>query len=433
MRAWIFRVALALGAAVFPIPGGALAQTAEEDSVLNRARPDFDVIGIELDEFLGRFGLVSRKAIEQKSSPLSSFGVFPTFGIAGTYESNVFLARDNEVSDRKVVYSPGVSVTSDWASHSLGFSVSGAIGRHFERKGEDFEDVQVQLNGALEILDNQSASASMGFARRHSSRGSEDDPGEGADPIISHNWFANGGFEYSADPLSIRANIKLEYQDYLGSDGVNNDGRDVLISDYKLRLGYEFTPGTTFFVEPNGDIRRFVKSVDSSGLLQDNQAIGALVGITLDTSGVTFLEFGAGVTHRSYDEPSFQSQTNIDFSGKLIWNPTDLVTLTASTGRATAESNTPGESGVLTTSYSMNLDYAFLDNIILNGGLSYSIGDNQELTRIDKDYATNVGVNYFVNDNWSAAFSVTRSWRTSNFDAESFKALVATVSLSGKI
>jgi hypothetical protein len=338
--------------AMLAIPATGHAQTAEEDSVSKRAQPDFDPIGIELDELLGKVGLVSRDTIAQKSSGLSSFVVFPSFGIAAEYDSNIFLTRDGAEADRKLVYSPGVSISS---------------------------------------------------------------------------------YSYEADALSVKADLKVEYQDYLSSPGVDNDSQDITIYDYKVRFGYEFTPGTTFFVEPNGDFRRFDQKVDATGLLQDNESFGTLFGMTIDASGVTFLEFGAGFTTRSYDESSFKSQTNLDFTAKLVWNPTDLLTLNANARRSTAESSTPGESGVLTSSYSLGLDYSFLDNIVLGVDTSYTQGDNQEQARIDNDYALGLSVDYFVNENWSAKMSVTRSWRSSSTDSESYSAIVATVNLIGKL
>lgn len=313
--------------------------------------------------------------------------VFPSFGMAGTYDSNIYLTRDGAEADRKLVYSPGLTISSDWENHSLAFSFSSDIARYRDNKGENYEDAQGQVSGKIDILDNQTFSAVVGVARRHESRGSEDDLGEGFDPKVSINYFGDSSYTYEADAFSAKASLKIEYQDYLSSSGVDNDSQDVTIYDYKLRLGYEFTPGTTFFVEPNGDFRRFDQKVDASGLLQDNREFGTLLGVTIDASGVTFLEFGAGFATRSYDEPSFNTQTNIDFSAKLVWNPTDLLTLKANAGRSTAESSTPGESGVLTSSYSLGLDYAFLDNIVLGINTSYTEGDNQEQARVDNDYA----------------------------------------------
>ena len=426
-------VALLTGAALLAIPAAVSAQTAEEDSVKNRARPEFDPIGIELDEFLGTFGLVSARTIEQKSSPLSSFTVFPTFGVTADYDSNIFLTETNAVSDKKVVYAPSLGISSDWANHSLTFSANASIGRHVDNTREDFEDFQLQTGGRIDVDEYRFVTGTAGVNRKHESRGEEDDPGQGFAPTVLYNWFADTTAEYLADAFLVRLTFNYDFDDYLNSTGRNNDVQDVRTYDFSARFGYEFTPGTTVFVEPNGDLRRFVQKRDDIGLLQDNGSVGTLVGVTFDATGVTFLEFGVGVTHRAYEEPSFKSQTNLDFSGKLIWNPTDLTTVTGAIGRNTAESATQGESGVLSTSYSLGIDHEFLDNVILSAGLTHVRGDNQQTSRIDMDYSATFGVSYLVNANLSAQLTLAQARRESNLIGESYENFIATIGLTGKL
>ncbi len=434
MRRGPRKTAALAAAALFAAWGGAAsAQTAEEDSVARRSRPDFDPIGIELDEMLGVIGLVGKKEIEQKSSPLSSFVAFPSFGVTTDYVSNLFLAPNGAVSDKRITYTPALSIQSDWGRHSFALIGNANIGRHVETPKEDFEDWQVQANGTLEIHDDKKVSMVAGFARRHSGRNAEDDPGQQFSPIVSENLFFDGTGEYNADAVLLRFRAQVENQDYLNSPGLNNDARDVTIVNLVFRAGYEFVPGTTFFIEPRADFRMFAKKTDATGLKQDNQGMGALAGITWDLTGVIFAEFGVGFTRRSYDEPSFNSPTNLDFSGKLIWNVTDLLTLTGNLSRATAESTTAGESGVLSTSLSSRLDYEFLDNIIITAGGSVTQSDNQESSRRDREYSFDTGVTYLVNEYWLARLAVTQSMRRSNALDKDYDNLSAGFTLTARL
>lgn len=425
--------ALLLWVALASIPHPATAQTAEDDSVAKRSRPDFQPIGIELDDLLGSVGLLDDKTVERKDSGLSSFVVFPSFGISGAYDSNIYLSHQDPVADKRVVYSPAVSISSDWENHLLSVAVNANFTRFQDRSSEDTDDFQAQTSGRLDVLDDLKVSGVGGIARRHESRSAEDDPGSAFKPTVYYDTFLDTTTEYHPDAFLLRVKLNADNQNYLNNGTINNDTRDLTIYSVSARFGYEFTPGTTLFIEPKGDIRRFARKRDTSGLLQDNSSFGALAGITVDTSGVTFLDFGAGVTRRNYDEPSFQSQTNLDFSGRFVWNPTDLISVTGSVGRSTAESSTPGESGVLTTTYSLGLDYAFLDNIIISGGLSHVVGINQQSGRTDLDYTGNVGVKYLVNENWTANLSVVRATRNSNIETNDYESVVATVGLTGKL
>ena len=294
-----FRIAVLALLAAWVLPVAAHAQTAEDDSVANRSRPDFEPIGIELDELLGMVGLVSEKTIEQKSSPLSSFVVKPSFGITGIYESNLFLAETGAVSDRRIEYNPGIAIQSDWGRHSFAIQAVATLGRYMDLSSEDFDDYQLQFSGKIDIHDNKSLLIDAGIAQRHESRAEEDDPGQGFDPIVSFNNFTDITFEYLADALLARFQLEFEHQDFKDSTGIDNDPRDISLIDLTLRLAYEFTPGTQIFIEPNADFRVFDNKRDSAGILQDNQAYGALLGVTWDLTGVTFAEIGAGITHRT--------------------------------------------------------------------------------------------------------------------------------------
>ena len=217
-----------------------------------------------------------------------------------------------------------------------------------------------------------------------------------------------------------RLKFDVEHQDFKNSAGINNDARDVTVMDTSLRLGYEFAPGTTVFVEPSGDFRNFDQEQDAAGNLQNNWAAGSLFGMTFDVTGVTFLEFGVGFEYRSFDDPFFDSQLNIDFSLKHIWNVTDLLTITNNMERNFEDSATPGVSGFTTYNFSTAVDYEFLDHIILTGKLGLSLSENSQTSREDTDVNAGLGVKYLVNENWTAQLQLGYETRSSTAIGESY-------------
>ena len=433
MFAAFLRATLVAAAVAPAIPAMVAAQTAEQDSVQNRSRPDFDPIGIELDELLGVVGLVSAKTISQKSSPLSSFVVKPSFSVTGIYDSNIFLTENNAVGDKRTEYRPQVEIQSDWGRHSFGITAFGLLGRYAEYTDEDFNDYQVQANGRLDIHDNKKLEIQAGIAQRHQERDEEDDPGRGFEPTVSFNRFAQVTFEYQADVFLTRLKFDVEHQDFKNSPGINNDARDETIVETTLRLGYEFAPGTTVFIEPSSDFRNFDKERDAAGNLQNNWAAGSLFGMTFDVTGVTFLEFGVGFEYRSFDDPLFDSQFNIDFSLKHIWNATDLLTITNEVGRNFEDSATPGVSGFTKYNLSTAVDYEFLDDIILTGRLGLSFSENNQTSREDTDVSPALGVKYLVNENWTAQLQLGYDTRRSTAIGESFDNYSASFGLTLKL
>tara|TARA_R110002072_G_scaffold10523_11_gene48903 strand:+ start:2812 stop:4113 length:1302 start_codon:yes stop_codon:yes gene_type:complete len=429
----VIRAVLAVAVVLPALPGAVSAQTAEQDSVQERARPDFDPIGIELDELLGVVGLVSAKTIEQKSSPLSSFVVKPSFGVTGVYDSNIFLTENNEVGDKRVEYRPQVAIQSDWGRHAFGITAFGVLGRYVENTDEDFNDYQIQTSGRLDIYDNKKLELLAGVAQRHEERDEEDDPGRGFKPTVSFNKFAKLTFEYLADVFLTRFIFDIEHQDFKNSDGINNDARDETIIETSLRLGYEFTPGTTVFVEPNADFRLFDQERDGAGNLQDNWAVGSLVGMTFDVTGVTFLEFGVGFEYRSFDDPSFGSEFNFDFLVRHIWNVTDVISLTTDIERTFEDSATPGVSGVIEYSLSTVVDYELLDNVIVSSGVGLSFSETSGTGREDLNINPTLAVKYLVNENWTAQLNLGYATRESTAAGESFENYSASFGLVMKL
>ena len=155
--------------------------------------------------------------------------------------------------------------------------------------------------------------------------------------------------------------------------------------------------------------------------------------MTFDVTGVTFLEFGVGFEYRSFDDPLFDSQFNIDLSLKHIWNVTDLVSLTTNLERTFEDSATPGVAGVTNYKLSTALDYEFLDDVILTGGLGLSFSENSQTSREDTNVNSTLGVKYLVNENWTAQQKLGYDTRSSTLVGESYDNYSASFGLALKI
>ena len=95
-------------------PAGALEPAAVgplSETVLNRARPDYDPLGIRLGSFI----------------------LHPTLAVAGTYDSNVFATPNTKATPVKgdfyVSELPSLSIGSDWNRHAVALNLSGALDR----------------------------------------------------------------------------------------------------------------------------------------------------------------------------------------------------------------------------------------------------------------------------------------------------------------
>jgi hypothetical protein len=408
------RVTLLVGVLLLTVAPAA-AQTAEQDAVRNRDRPEFAPLGLELDQLFGSLGLVDRKTVEDKSSALSSFTFYPKAEVAADYETNLF--RDNtRQADRILVLSPGFAVRSDWGNHSLALAVDTDIGRHDRHPSEDYDDVRATLDGRFDAADNFQLNGLVQVGQEHLKRGTLLDNGRTTSAVIYRRSVAGFGARYTSDRILVRPQFKVTGEDYLVSDGQSNDDLDRVIAEVNTRIAYEWLPGTAVFVEPSYNNRDYRLARDFSGFLQNSHGYQMLVGVTWDVSGVTFLEFGTGYLRQEFDDPAFGTVQGPALSGRLVWNPLDSVTFELRVVRDVEERRQQSLAGVLVTSIRSRLDYEMLYNVILSLRLDYADEADQNAPRDDNRFNTGVEARYLVDQHWYAGLAASYEKLNSNVD-----------------
>jgi hypothetical protein len=418
-----------------------LAQTAKDESVLGRPRPEYDPLGLELDEILYRVGLLDRKTVEEKRSPLASFVVHPVTEVEVRAESNVFRTSrsvDTPKSDEIAYLRPALSISSDWNNHAVNLSVSGEIARHLHYQGEDFENFRSLVGGRLDATRELALSLEGRFDKLRELRGTLDDLGPAVPPVTDYVLGIAGGARYMADPLLLHLRGEARKLWFEGGNFTTplRDRTETVVS---LRTGWKFSPGTILFVEPAYNIRDYETKRDSVGLLQGSDGYRVLVGASWDVSGAIFIEMGVGWLRQRFDEPTFDPVSGPAVEGKMLWNLDPLLTLTAALSRRVEETAVVGISGNVVTQAVVGLDYEILDNLIFSARLDFS---HQKLLgqgpfgnqgRRDKVWVSSVGFDYRIGNKWFARLSYEDVRRNSNFDQFSFSDQIISLRLGERL
>ena len=84
---------------------------------------------------------------------------------------------------------------------------------------------------------------------------------------------------------------------------------------------------------------------------------------------------------------------------RLLWNPTDLMTLTGEARREVRETTVAGASSAFTSAFSLKADYELLTNLILNGLVYYDIEDFEGIARQDEFLRLGIGARYLIGRN----------------------------------
>jgi hypothetical protein len=351
---------------------------------------------------------------------LASFIVHPAVELEARHQSNIFRTEERRKSDEIAILRPSLAIASDWTNHSVALSAAGEIGRHRHYQREDFENYRLSASGRLDAHSDLAFNGDTRVELIQEPRGTPDDPGTGFEPVKADVFFLGGGARYLADAILLHLKASRETRAFSGGDPVATVARDRVESIASLRVGWEFVPGTTVFVEPSYNIREYDREFDAQGFRQDSHGYRVLVGATWDISGVTFAEFGIGYMRQIYDETLFTPISGPSADGKLIWNATETVTLTAALSRTIGETTVIGASGVAITDGALTLDYEYLDNLIFSARMSYSDQRFRGTERSDSIVTAGVGADYRIGANWYARLGLDRATRSSNVAGGSF-------------
>ncbi len=208
---------------------------------------------------------------------------------------------------------------------------------------------------------------------------------------------------------------------------IDNSDRNRTETTVTTRLGYELVPGTTVFVEPQVNWRSFERGIDAEGDRQGSNGHQVLVGSTWDLTGVMFAELGIGYMRQDFDEARFAAVSGPSFSGTLIWNPDDALSITATVRRAIEETRRIDASGVLVTDTGLRLDYELRDNLIASLDTSYVRSQIEGTGRLDNLYGVKLEIAYLFGPHVWLTGSLKRTRRNSNepgFDYDNSTVLV---------
>src|SRR5687767_6542678 len=136
-RARLGSVAAAVSSAAL-LAAGAWAQSAKEETVLGRPRPDYSPIGIEI----GGGGL---------------FTLYPKVTVGAIFDDNVYREEHHPNGDVAALVQPELHLKSDWDAHALGVGAVATIVRYRDESRADYEDWSGYADGRLDITEDLAA------------------------------------------------------------------------------------------------------------------------------------------------------------------------------------------------------------------------------------------------------------------------------------
>jgi hypothetical protein len=309
-----------------------------------------------------------------------------------------------------------------------------SAGRYTETTSQDFTDYELWADGNLEF-GRSLLGARISHSHLHELRTSAND-----ERTVFPTEFDvdNVAFIYRYAPNRFYARGSLEFTNYDFEDSLiinrnpppdfvprDNDDRDRLVTDVRLRGGYLISPSYSMFLEGRLYDFDYDQAVDRHDVNRDSDGYDILAGSDFDLSGVTSGEVFIGYRNIEYADDNFQTQDGPIFGASVDWNITQLTTVTLlgsqrlyGTTVTVQESPPPADpvpaSGIEAVELGIVANHELRRNIILNLELRGSNEEFLQTTREDDVVIFRLGGEYLLNRNWRLNAGYTYQKRDSN-------------------
>ena len=200
------------------------------------------------------------------------------------------------------------------------------------------------------------------------------------------------GIDQNFNRLQVSAGGTVDrtvYQYSKLTDGTTSSNDDRNFNQYGGvgRISYELTPAIKPFAEIEGDTRVHDLAIDRNGFARDSNGGYARAGTSFEFSRLLTGEISVGFAERSYVDPRLDRLQGLLTAASLTWTATALTTAKFYSTTSIDETVVAGVSGVLTHTYTFEVDHDFRRWLTAIGKFTYGTLDYQGDGRNDKTYS----------------------------------------------
>jgi hypothetical protein len=200
------------------------------------------------------------------------------------------------------------------------------------------------------------------------------------------------GVDQNFNRLQVSAGATVDRTVYTESkltDGSSTTNDDRNFSQYGGigRVSYDLMPGVKPFAEIEGDSRVHDVKLDRNGFARDSSGGYAKAGTSFEFSRLLTGEISVGYAARDYVDTRLNRLQGLLVASSLVWTATPLTSAKFYSTTSIDETTLPGTSGVLTHTYTVEVDHDFRRWLTGIGKFTWGTLDYQGDNRHDKIYS----------------------------------------------
>lgn len=372
MLAHCLRFATAL--AVVMLPAMAAAQGVPRGeavrgvTVADRARDDFDPLGVRLDGF--------------RIDAAAELGL--------GYDDNLFGSQNNTEGDFFATLGADAAVRSDWTTHALGLTGRVEQRRYLDNGNQDWTNYAIGAFGRYDITPDTNVQLLLNRVQEHLEVDSVDlQQGNISEPVpYTYNEVQlQGQTRFNRLGVLLLGNWRgYSYEDVdvgpAPAPGAPAPGEisrfDFDSASAALGFSYELAPGRNLTLITRYQDISYDNAVQRA---RDSQTWEVLGGFTYDFDGIWAFRGAVGYRQRDYEGAGIPNLSGPAFEGTVIYQPTQLTTLTAGASRTIEESIRNNAVAFTRTRAQVRVDHEYLRNVILSAELG---GNRREYEQPDE-------------------------------------------------
>ena len=237
------------------------------------------------------------------------------------------------------------------------------------------------------------------------------------------------GVDQNFNRLQVSAGATVDrtvYQNSVLTDGsvTTNDDRNYNQFGGVGRVSYDLIPGLKPFGEIDGNIRSHDVLIDRNGYQRNSGGGSVRAGTSFEFSRILTGELAIGWASRTYEDPRLLPLQGLLTSGSLVWVATPLTTAKFFATTSIDETTVPGVSGVLTRTYTAEVDHDFRRWLTAIGKFTWGTQKYQGDDRFDRFYSASGELIYKMNRNLWVTGTLRRDWLDSNQPGNSTAATI---------
>jgi hypothetical protein len=361
-----------------------------------------------------------------------SFYLQPAIELTGGWDSNPQHATQAK-SAPEYLFTPELTVRSDWERHALNFDIHGAYlgyGSTFfpnspvwlNRPGLDS-----RVNARIDVDTHDHFDIEGRLLLATDNPGSPNIQAGLEDLPVVTTGGATLGYTHVFNRFEFTAKGTIDrsiWQRSFLTDGTYSSNDDRNFDQYggSLRGSYELIPGVKPFFQVDADTRVHDVLIDDTGAMRDSDGQIYKVGTSFLFSGKLTGELSVGRTQREYRDPTLPEVAGPMVDGALLFIPTPLTAVKFTAVTTTGELIVTGASGVLRRDYTLEVDHDFRRWLAGAVKFNYGVDNYFGMDRLDHRYSIASSLTYkFTRELWLRG-EFRHDWLSSNVYAVDYQA-----------